>query len=213
MRGGGGRCGVGGPFRGGGAWPPVPRLWPGETCAICASGPSLTLEQVEAVRGRARVVVVNTTYRLAPWADLLYGCDRKWWEKERPEFSGLKVSQDPVEGVLKVPSEDAPGLSLDPVRIHQGANSGYQALNLAVLLGAARVVLLGYDMRVVGGERHWHGDHPPGLNNPDASNFARWASEFARAVPDLARAGVEVINCTQGSALRCFPMADLEDAL
>ncbi|HCZ48509.1 MAG TPA: hypothetical protein DCZ11_05850, partial [Gammaproteobacteria bacterium] len=56
-----------------------------------------------------------------------------------------------------------PGLSASPLRIHQGGNSGYQALNLAVLLGAERVILLGYDMH--GG--HWHGRHGGRLNNPE----------------------------------------------
>lgn len=118
-----------------------------------------------------------------------------------------------MPGVLRVPSVDEPGLSLDPLRIHQGGNSGFQALNLAVLLGARRVLLLGFDLGRRGGRRHWHGDHPGDLNNPDETNFAWWRTAFAGAVPDLARAGVAVVNCTPGSALDCFPMAPLEAAL
>lgn len=139
---------------------------------------------------------------------MLYACDYKWWDHYRPAFGGLKVTQDQRAadefGLLRVPSVDEPGLSLSPLRIHQGGNSGYQALNLAVLLGAERVILLGYDMH--GG--HWHGRHGGGLNNPEPGNFARWIAAF-RTV----RAPVPIINCTPGSALDAFPVANLEDVL
>lgn len=207
------RGGLGRPFCGSlRAWPPVPRLWAGETAFIFGSGPSLSAEQVDAVKGQARVIAVNNSYQLAPWADLLYACDYRWWAHYRPEFAGLKVSQDARAeefGALRVPSVDEPGLSLDPLRIHQGGNGGYQAINLAVLLGAKRIALLGFDMQ--GG--HWHGRHPKGLNNPEQGNFARWIQAFDGMAPDLGKAGVEVINCTPGSALRCFPMVTLEDFL
>ena len=47
--------------------------------AIIASGPSLTKEDVDAVRG-LNVIVINTSYWLAPWADILYACDGHWWD-------------------------------------------------------------------------------------------------------------------------------------
>lgn len=156
---------------------------------------------------------MNTTYKRAPWADMLYACDPEWWWLYQPRFAGLKVSQAEVEGVKHVPSIDRPGLSLDPNVIHQGANSGFQALNVLVLMGVKRVILLGMDMRNVGSRSHWHGDHPTGLNNPREGNFARWRENFATAIPALQAAGVEVVNCTPGSALTCFPMAHLEAAL
>jgi hypothetical protein len=149
---------------------------------------------------------------LAPWSDLLYACDGAWWDRYEgvPDFAGIRVTQDARArdrwGCLYVPSVDEPGLSLDPSVIHQGGNSGYQALNLAVLLGARRILLLGFDM---GGE-HWHPRHPYGLNNPSEGNFARWLRAFETGLPDLERAGVEVINATPGSALNCFPKANLE---
>ena len=116
--------------------------------------------------------------------------------------------------VRYIESIDEPGLSSLRARIHQGANSGYQAINLAVHFGAKRIILLGYDMKSgPGGELHHHPDHPTGMNNPDAGNYARWIKNFATMEPDLNRAGVEVINCTPGSALECFPRAHLEDVL
>lgn len=108
---------------------------------------------------------------------------------------------------------DDPGLCLAPPIICRGANSGFQALNLAVHLGARRIVLLGYDMQRTGGLSHWHGDHGRGLNNPSEHNFARWRRQFEEAAPTLAAAGIEVVNCSRATALTCFPRMDLHAAL
>lgn len=79
-------------------------------------------------------------------------------------------------------------------------------------MGAKRVILLGYDM-AAHGKKHFFGDHPSGLANPTEHLFDAWRKNFETTLPDLARAGVEVINCTPGSALTCFPMKRLEEVL
>lgn len=104
-------------------------------------------------------------------------------------------------------------MSLNPLRIHTGANSGFQAVNLSIhLAGPGRRILTGFDMSLAGGV-HWHGPHVGGLKNPSQETIDGWIAKFKAAVPDLNRAGVEVINCTPGSALDCFPMMNLEEAL
>ena len=126
----------------------------------------------------------------------------------KPQLPYLECAQR--YGLNWVHSVDRPGLSSDPSLIHQGGNSGYQALNLAVLLGAARILLLGYDM---GGRGHWHGNHPPGLRNPPESQLSEWAGQFHAAAADLDRLGIECINCSRETALTCFPRARIEDVL
>ena len=136
-----------------------------------------------------------------------------------PRFEGLKYTQDdcalvyPTVTYIKGVGEM--GLSFDRSIIHQGGNGGYQALNLAVHFGAKRIILLGYDMKSgPEGQLHHHAKHPAGLNNPDPLiNYPSWIHAFGTLGPDLKRAGVEVINCTPGSALTCFPMANLEEVL
>lgn len=86
-------------------------------------------------------------------------------------------------------------------------------MNLATLAGAEVILLLGYDMQATDGKTHWHGDHPPGLNNPKEGNYARWRQNFATMIPDLAELSVEVVNCSRKTALKGFPMARLEDVL
>ena len=141
-----------------------------------------------------------------------------WWDVHQgvPDFGGERWTQDGDAArkwsLRHVPSVARPGLCLDGSRIHQGSNSGYQAINFAVLRGAARILLLGYDMRLgEGGKRHWFGDHPGGLNK--ASAYGQWIPLFRSMIPHLEAAGVEVLNCTPGSALEAFPMARLADVL
>ncbi len=199
----------------------VPRLWPDSTVVCIASGPSLTPEDVAFVRGKAKVIVVNTSYLLCPWADVLYAADFKWWHwmhdrvkrQEWAAFDGLRYSLTKESErygvtVLRRGSED--GLSLKPTHLSTGKNSGYQAINLAVLLGASRVVLLGYDMQPgPKDEEHWHADHP----NKSRSPYARFQSYFPTLVQPLAEAGVSIVNCTRRTALECFPRQVLRDAL
>jgi hypothetical protein len=201
--------------------------WSGETVGIVASGPSLSPDRVGLLAGRCRVIAVNDAWRLAPFADALYAADAAWWEHHDgvPEFSGMRWTQlgpygnRPADlktaeryGLSWWESLPNPGLSLTPGTIHQGGNSGYQALNLAVLMGAERIVLLGFDMKPgADGRRHWFGEHPGALRKD--SPYRDWIENFRTTLPDLEKSGVEVINCTPGSALDCFPIADLKDVL
>lgn len=163
--------------------------------------------------------MINTSFRLAPWADVLYACDLAWWDQHYAEvrdgFKGELWTQTKEaavrHGINRVEGRTGRGLCREPGVIHQGGNSGYQAIGLAVLQGARRVVLLGYDMQRTGGRSHWHGDHPGGLRN--SSPFTSWLQKFGELAADLAADGVEVINATRETALKCFRRARLEDVL
>jgi hypothetical protein len=86
-------------------------------------------------------------------------------------------------------------------------------VNLAMLLGAKRIVLLGYDMKAgARGKKHHHPDHA-GRNPTGAAQFKGWVAAFATMAPDLAKAGVEILNCSRETALDMFPRAKLEDVL
>lgn len=94
--------------------------------------------------------------------------------------------------------------------MHSGGNSGYQAANLALHTGARRIVLVGYDMRRgADGRAHWHGDHPPHMNNAPPDALSRWVRAFD-SVPATLPADVEIINATPGSAVTAFRFAPLE---
>jgi hypothetical protein len=198
----------------------IPPEWAGETVVIIASGPSLSMEQIEiATQAGCRLIGINDAWRLAPWMDLHYACDLKWWNwhhdacREALACRSVTQSEDAAAtypDLTYVVGKPEPGLSADPTAIHTGKNSGYQAINLAVHLGATRILLIGYDMKIADdGASHWFGDHPDKVR----SWYETWFPCFATLPPDLERLGVEVINCTPGSALPTFPMARLEDVI
>jgi hypothetical protein len=196
----------------------VPRCFDGGTVAVLASGPSMSQAVADTVRAAGvPAIVVNATFRLAPWAWLLYGADHHWWTHEANrdalQFKGLKASVDDevAPGVHRLRNSGVHGYDADPSRLRTGNNSGYQAVHIAAHTGAARILLCGFDLRDTR-DSHWHGDHPWGLRRTGPATFDRWVSNFETLIPALAERGCEVVNCTPGSALRC-QAADLEDAL
>lgn len=206
--------------------------WRGATVVVLASGPSLTEAQCERVRlwrqaddsGARRVVVINTTFRSALWADMLYACDRRWWQMYGREveqtFAGAKWTQDAPSaaefGLGYVRSVARGGLCREPGTIHQGGpgcgNSGFQVINLLWHFGVRHLLLVGYDMRASRrGKTHHHGDHPEGLSQ--TMPFGSWIKQLNALATELRHVDVDVINCTPDSALHCFPTADLDMAL
>lgn len=100
-------------------------------------------------------------------------------------------------------------LSEWPNGVGTGQNSGFQAINIAYLAGAHRVLLLGFDMQSRDGKAHWFGDHPIATQESWFSAFLQNFARLARFLP----AGFEIINCTPGGALNCFPRMPLDEAL
>jgi hypothetical protein len=180
----------------------------------------MTQEDADYVRGRAdAVIAINETYKLAPWADVLYASDgHKWWQWRNgvPEFKGLKYSAHEKSWLVGVPAlrgTGDSGLELDPSAIRTGKNSAYAAINVAVHLGASLIVLLGVDMKHgPGGKRHWHPDKEQGIVWPGPA-LLLCPPLFETLVEPLKAIGVEVLNCTRDTALRAFPCRALESVL
>lgn len=195
-----------------------------QSCIVAAPGPSLPLA-VPFVTGPT--IVVQDAWRALPQADVLYGCDNHWWEYYKGTgFRGEKWStheHDPREqhvndktelakkyGIKVIHGRDGDTFSLDPSVIHYGSNSGFQAINLAILFGCTYIILVGFDMQSSGGRQHFFGDHPKELGaTKDYERFIPRFESAAKALP----AQIRIVNATPGSALKCFPMMSLEDAI
>jgi hypothetical protein len=193
----------------------VPCRWPGDTFVCLGSGPSLTQDDVDACSSRARVIAVKDAIRLAPWADVLYGAGAdvgNWWAQHGPcleDFAGLRYTLDPKASrwatVLR--NTGFVGLETDPSGLRIGKNSGYQAINLAVHLGAKRIVLLGFDME---GHDHFCGPHPDQRWRP---NYREFSAYFDTLVEPLNALGIRIINASRHTTLDCFERLSLEEAL
>jgi hypothetical protein len=128
-------------------------------------------------------------------------------QKATIDLSAGRVSDSGVY-VLRSTQE---ATSLSSETIARGMNGGYQALSLAAVAGAERVLLLGFDMRQDTRLRsNWHDGHSRQANAGALECFAR---ELDQVAPTLAAQGVEVINCTPASALRAFTRGSLESLL
>ncbi len=196
------------------AYASVPALWPGETVAILATGPSLCVQDIDACRAKSvRLLAIKDAIRLAPDADALYACDGHWWKHYGPtlKYDGPKYSLDQIAApwatVLKNTGEM--GLEREPTGLKTGRGSGYQAINLAVHLGATRIVLLGYDMQATKDRDHFHGAHPWKAIPP----YATFLPMFRFLVKPLEALGITVVNASRVSALNDFPKMRLEQAL
>lgn len=197
----------------------VPRLCTTGTVVCLATGPSLTADDVNYVRGKATVIAVNNAWKLAPWADCLYSSDQAWFpfHKWVPEFTGLKITMNVVSdpqgaeanGVLMLRYSGDHGVEWNPTALKSAKNSGGAAINLAVHLGATRVLLLGYDMK----GSHFFGRHPHGLRNNEDKQFRLFQRHIDTMVEPLKAHGIEVVNCSRDTALTSFPRHALRDVL
>lgn len=202
----------------------VPKLWPDSTIALLATGPSLTQEDVQYVRGKCPVIAINDSHLLAPWADVLYSSDRSWWPhyKGVPSFQGMRYGVGSGMGkanpyrlhpeITVLRNDGWTGLSLDPSGLKTGRNSGYAAIGLARHFGAKRILLLGYNCGLLHGKHHFFGNHPPNLQQT-ASLYPNFRRAFETLVEPLEAEGISVVNCTPQTSLTCFPVMPLKEAL
>lgn len=121
----------------------------------------------------------------------------QWHEQKHKDYAEKN-------GILAIEGRDGQGLGRD--KIHFNENSGAQAINLAYLWNAIRLILLGFDMQNTGGKAHFFGEHPPHLAQ---ANYAVYVERFTRLAADLRHEGVEVINCSRETALYQFKRATL----
>ncbi len=209
----------------------VPKISNGETFAILAGGPSLKDFDPSVLKG-CRVITINDSWRISPKADYLYFCDKKWWQYHQDRnlrsldnkisfheliYKGFWVKGGP--GFNDHPQVHSlafcgqVGLSHCPESLRHGSNSGYAAINLAYLLGASKIILLGYDLDFSGSVTHWHREP-----REQPTEFRRTLEHsmlplFPFLVDPLEEAGVKVINANPNSALLCWPRMELQEAL
>lgn len=183
--------------------------WAG-TAVCIASGPSLTAEDCDLVKASGHpTIVTNTTYRLAPWADIVFGMDLNWWKEHGKEVAqicaGRKMSTS--HAAKAYGAESLYPCTWKPTAL----NSGAAAIELAMATGATQIILLGYDCQKTGGKTHFFGDHPKTLGN--ALSLKRWPKHFEYLARKAREKDCKVVNATRVTALVCFPRVELEAVL
>jgi len=195
----------------------IPRLFPNETIVCIGDGPSLTREDVNYCKDKAKIIAINYSIQLAPWADIWYGYHTSqmlsYFDRNKTNAKIYSCEKDNFVDWPNIPSSGNYGLELDPRYIRGGHNSGYQAINVAYHLAGpkSKIILLGYDCKSNDGTINWQGHKvQPKF---EVYEFDLWLKCFETLVKPLKEQEVEVINCTRDSALNCFLKLSLEQAL
>jgi hypothetical protein len=201
--------------------------WSGQIVAVVASGPSAADAGVDQLRGVARVIAVNSSWRLVPWADMIYATDYAWWKQHHKDLTlftgarfaaaGKRIERDfPGVSALNVPppSDARRSTIITTPRglIGSGGNSGFQAINVAIHTNAKRLILVGFDMNLLRGS-HWHGDHTGICKNPQPDLMRKWCEALDAQAAALHAHGVDVVNASPVSALKRYRQSSIKEAL
>jgi len=203
-------------------WVPQ-QVWKDGSVAIIGGGPSLRREQIKRFRGLGyRTIGINDSYQFGVDIDVCFWGDGCWYHgtKDHPghaaamrKWCGWKVTcahecaDEP--GVFYLLRWMSPRLQPPPY-LKWYANSGLTAIGLALMMGAKRIVLLGFDGGPdSNGVVNWHPDNicPP---EPPAWPVYHQAAE--ELVQDLAYwpggKGVCIWNATPDTKYLAFETAD-----
>jgi len=165
---------------------------------VIGSGPSLTADDCELIKKSGHfTIVVNSSWQAAPWANILFAADECWWDYNHPpkEMQRWTTSK-----------EAARKHNINRFSGTLGANSGMQAISLALLLGASKIILVGFDGSLKNGT-HWHGDHLH-TSNPTPKSIRQWQVQFSQ-LPTR----IPIINCSRFTELETFKTGILENEI
>jgi hypothetical protein len=90
------------------------------------------------------------------------------------------------------------------------SNTGSSAINLALILGAKRVFLLGFDCHLTDKQSNWHINN---LDDPAKSVYLRFLKGFEilkKKLPEVFP-GTEIINITDNSSINVFRKIGVEE--
>lgn len=195
--------------------------WKGEDAYVIGGGPSLATFDWDLIRGE-NTVGCNSAFLLgSSICKIVVFGDRLWWEKIAAdrigEYGGRVVACTPNNRHIS----PRPSWLLEIDRHGRrefgrnrpvfAGNTGSLALNLALILGARRVFLLGFDMHLgEAGNANWH-ELRYEESKPDV--YPRFVKEFRAIAGSLNTVfpGREVWNVSERSGLDCFPIVGVEE--
>ena len=191
--------------------------------AIIANGLLLKHEDVRAVaEAEIPIIAIAAAYRIAPNAIACYASDGLWWGHhlpllEKSGFQGDLVTQEASTAAINAKrglqwvEHDGSVRGLPDRRgVVAGSSSGHHVLCYAYWRGFTDMILLGYEYGAAG-DGHWFGSHPQHIARP--SHWPTMIRDMGPLAVGLAQRGVEVINCTNPTALNCFRTDELSNVL
>ena len=197
------------------------RIWRGQTVYIVGGGPSLRDFDFSTLNGRP-TIVVNRAFESVPDADVFITMDGRFlrtYQEGLAHFAGHKifVENGPLKGSIPDGILTCPGIGEKAISqrlswgLGHGNNSGFCAINLALVLGAERVVLLGFDLldRESTEPVHYHSGYPW---NSTSREYARFRDNF-NWLARIKWCKDKIFNFNPNSGIRCFPFIESFDDL
>lgn len=195
----------------------VEPIWKGETVYLIGGGPSLKNFEWNSLTGK-KTIAINKAIKYYPKADVMYWTDGRiytWYKKEIHEFKGLKYTIRPMAYSVDVKIlRRGKKFGFEPSlnTISHGNNSGYAAINLAIHLGAKKIVLLGYDMGMTSDGSHFHDGYP--VNATSAKIYKeQFLPGFDILKNELKGKDIHIFNASPLSNLKTFNRITIDEAL
>jgi len=194
---------------------------------VIGTGPSLTSEQIDQCKG-FKTFGINRAYQFD--VDVMLACNFDFWDHYWNDIKKFKchkwtprIESAKKYGINYIEEIWRPGLSTDNNFIHAHHGSGPQILNLALHYGVKRMALIGWDMKFPGKvsdreyteKRHYFGEYPAQLQHWPRTGINGEMTGLIKEVETIKPSdyGIEIINCTPESALKCFPFQSLSEFL
>ncbi len=197
----------------------IQKIYKNRTIFILGGGPSLPSLLGGLDLSNVPVIGINNAFRF-PDVDVLWFADSRfywWYKKDIDKFKGLKLtynrhpelmgSVEYVPGINVVKGRPGAGIALNKVMF--SASSGGSSINVAYLLGAKRVILIGFDMRYVDNESNWW-DYKEFQEprNARMKPYTAFINPFTKIKEDADKLGLEILNATPNSALDMFDFVE-----
>lgn len=214
---------------------------PGKRCFIIATGPSLTIADIESLRGEITFGMnsISRIFDQTTWRPTYYGIqDRQVYEKMEESILSSFLEEDNVfvadrlglyfelpDRFVQFPyngnyhlycgkyGEYSAKFSDDAyAAVYDGYSITYSLIQLAVYMGFREIYLLGCDCNYPKGEKN-HFVESGFIDKNAASNPVRMRVGYAKAKEYADAHGIKIVNCTRGGMLEVFPRMALEEVL
>lgn len=200
---------------------------PVDLCKKVRTGQSRSIVYSEYLKSlhNKNVIGVNVAYALGDWVDICFFGDAgfHWISKEHlKEYKGILVSchekfKNSDSVIYYERDKKRYGISRNESQVCWNDNSGGAAVNLAVHMGAKRIILVGFDMAVDSeGNEHWHNEYKlTNKGNHNSPNrivdYSKFKRAFEAITSDLKELGISIYSLGDKTALNGVVPIKLED--
>lgn len=212
----------------------VEGAWAGQSCTVIGGGPSLKGFDWELLRKKKNLIAINMAFQYAPWADICFVEDSRFMTRfghteAFGRFSGLKIWHvglgTHVDTIQSILGHDPAVLALYEKKdgkywsssfgdgLSTSSNASVGAINVADLMGADPIYLMGIDCRAdTLNMANFHQEYPKewAVGAMQADNFKSDAENWI-APKTAHRKIVNVVNPAFESRIDCWPKITLKE--